>query len=150
MATDVDIPLATLAAYCGDTDGCTIRIGYRYSRYSDNTPIPAVVWGPPCPTQIDATGDWATSFFCQQNYTVATGSFQPYVSDVFGVDDDGDATYPRVLSYTSGALAVCELSEAGRSSDTGDTEPMLHFRMTSSTPAAFNHASRTCELVIED
>ncbi len=154
--SDLNIPVGTIAAYCGDTDGCTLKMGIRYAGYYDTAipawiDMPAVMWGPPCPLHIDASGNWATGFSCQQNYSVqGGGSFQPYVSDVYGVVGDTVVIYPMIVGFTAGGSVVCQLSERGYSTDTGDADANVHFWMGNAVANYFDHGSRTCELVIED
>ena len=146
----VAVSQADINDACDDSDGCRIRIGYTGFGYWDGSAWRnpgGILWGPDCSAHTSGA-DWLVGYACGQTYTVTGGSYQPYRSDVFGTDGDGDSSFPRVLGYNAGGEWVCNLVE---NADAADNNTGYSFATRAAAVADyFELSSRRCYLVIED
>ncbi len=145
-------------ALCGDNDGCTIMLGYRYYNDPGWGVSPATLWGPPCHVQLNANRNWAVSPWCLQRYETNSGSAvndtnthpsQPYGSYGWGTDNNVSdcGAWCSVLTYYANGIDACVLADGPNSTD---NQAGFYFWMTSTANTAFADANRTCDLLIQD
>lgn len=148
----VPVTQADINSMCDDDNGCRIRIGITgFGIFDGSWYFPGgILWGPDCNVHTDGA-DWVVGYACAHIYSIPTGTYQPYISHIFGTDGDGDDGAPRLLGYNAGgstAAWVCNLQE---NADSGDDDDGYAFSTVSAGVANyFDRSTRRCHLVIED
>ena len=144
--TSAAVDDTTFTALCGDADGCTIMLGYRYYNDPGYGISPSTLWGPPCRVQLDASRNWAVSPWCLQNI----GGSTPYSSYGWGTDNNKSDCDPycAVINYSANGIDACSLTDGPMGGS--DNQQGFYFGMTSTANTAFNSPNRTCELLIQD
>jgi hypothetical protein len=168
-ANALDVTFAELLPLCGDADGCTLQLGYRFydidgidSGASNYYPdVPSTLWGPSCRMHLDeATGFWSIAQWCVQGYWTDSGNGTGrwnYIYASANADRDGDGDPVSLLVYYTNGGFGCFLSEVRPTigtdllQNTDVADQKFYFWMNSqATPGYFDSPSRSCELLVED